>query len=90
MKPFDGYMSHQLLVDQDEAGHIVALGKWRRRDDADSVRDKYKDSDIIGKLTPLLARPRDRWITVKTRHHPQLHRCNFEMGNIFPATSVLD
>jgi hypothetical protein len=36
---------------------------WRSRADADTVREKYKDSEAIRQLTPLLARPRDRWVT---------------------------
>jgi quinol monooxygenase YgiN len=63
MRSFDGYVSHQIFIDQGAPGHIVALGTWRNRADADSVRDKYKDSATIRELTPLLARPRDRWIT---------------------------
>lgn len=41
----------------------VQLANWRRREDADKVREKYKDSDTIRQLTPLLVRPRERWIT---------------------------
>jgi hypothetical protein len=63
MKAFDGYVSHQILVDQDAPRHIIALAKWRTRADADGVREKYKDSETIRQLTPLLERPRDRWIT---------------------------
>ena len=63
MKRFDGYVSHQVLVDQDAPEHIIQLGTWRSRADADSVRDKYKGSETIRQLLPLLARPRDRWIT---------------------------
>ena len=63
MRSFDGYVSHQILIDQDAPGHIVALTKWRSREDADVVREKYKDSETIRRLTPLLACPRDRWVT---------------------------
>ncbi|MFO0700590.1 MAG: antibiotic biosynthesis monooxygenase [Nitrospira sp.] len=65
MRNFEGFLSHQILVDQDAPGHILALAKWKKRADADQVREKYKDSDAIRRLTPLLARPRDRWITVE-------------------------
>ena len=67
MRAFEGYVSHELLVDQDTPGHIIVLGRWRSRDDADQVRERYKDSETIRRLTPLLARPRDRWITVVDR-----------------------
>jgi quinol monooxygenase YgiN len=65
MRAFDGYISHQLLIDEDSPTHIIALGTWQRRADADRVRDLYKDSETIRVLTPLLARPRERWITVE-------------------------
>ena len=67
MRAFEGYVSHELLVDQDAPGHIIVLGRWRSRDDADQVRERYKDSETIRRLTPLLTRPRDRWITVVDR-----------------------
>ena len=63
MRGFDGYVSHQLYIDEDAPGHIIALGTWESREHADQVRDKYKDSDTIRQLIPLLARPRERWIT---------------------------
>jgi quinol monooxygenase YgiN len=63
MQSFDGYVSHQILIDQDAPGHIIALAQWRSRADADAVREKYKDSETVRQLTPLLARPRDRWVT---------------------------
>lgn len=62
MQSFDGFISHRILIDEDAPGHIMALAKWRSRSDADAVREKYKDSETIRQLTPLLARPRDRWI----------------------------
>jgi quinol monooxygenase YgiN len=37
MRAFEGYVSHQLLVDQDAPGHVIALGRWRSRADADRV-----------------------------------------------------
>ncbi len=67
MRSFDGYLSHQILVDQNAPGHILALAKWRSQADADAVREKYKDSETIRQLTPLLARPRERWITSEDR-----------------------
>jgi quinol monooxygenase YgiN len=63
MRKFDGYISHQIFTDQDAPRHVIALAKWRSRADADAVREKYKDSETIRQLTPLLARPRDRWVT---------------------------
>jgi quinol monooxygenase YgiN len=63
MRSFEGYVSHQIFVDQDAPEHITVLGKWRSRADADGVREKYKNSETIRQLIPLLSRPRDRWVT---------------------------
>ena len=65
MRAFDGDLSHEIFVDQDAPGHVIAAGRWRSREDADRVRDRYKDSETIRQLTPLLARPRERWITTQ-------------------------
>ncbi len=63
MRSFDGYISHQIFIDRDTPGHIIALGKWLSIEDADAVREKYKDSETIRQLIPLLSRTRDRWVT---------------------------
>jgi heme-degrading monooxygenase HmoA len=63
MRGFKGYISHQVLVDQDTPGHIIALARWRTREDTVVAREEYKDSETIRRLTPLLARPRERWVT---------------------------
>ena len=63
MRGFEGYVSHQIFIDQDAPGHVIVLGKWRSRADADGVLEKYKDSETVRQLIPLLARPRDRWLT---------------------------
>src|SRR5262245_40134853 len=62
MRSFEGYVSHQILVDQEAPRHIIAVGRWRSREDADRVREKYRASPVIGQLTPLLERPRGRWV----------------------------
>jgi N-ethylmaleimide reductase len=58
MRGCDGYTSHQILVDQEAPGHILALARWRSREDADRI------------LTPLLARPRERWVTGEDEPSP--------------------
>ncbi len=63
MRGFEGYLSHLILIDQDARNHIMVLGRWRSRKDSDRVREQYKDSETIRQLTPLLVRPRDRWVT---------------------------
>jgi len=70
MRNFDGYVSHQIFIDLEGSGHIIALGKWRSRGDPDAVREKYKNAETIRQLTPLLARPRDRWVAREDEQPP--------------------
>jgi len=65
MRSFDGYVSHQMFVDEDAPGHVLVVGRWRSREDADAVRGKYTNSETIKQLTPLLERPRERWVTTE-------------------------
>jgi len=63
MRTFDGYIGHEIYIDQENPCYIIQVGHWQTRADADNVREKYKDSPVIAKLTPLLAKPRERFIT---------------------------
>lgn len=62
MRQFEGFQSHQLLVDELTPTHLLALARWRSLAEADVARERYKDSDTVRQLTLLLARPRERWI----------------------------
>jgi quinol monooxygenase YgiN len=81
MRSFEGYMSHQIFIDQDAPRHIIVLGNWRSRADADSVREKYKDSETIRQLIPLLARPRDRWVACEDEAEMERQTFNPMGGN---------
>lgn len=64
MRAFDGYVSHQLFIDQNnDPKHVIALGNWQSLAEADTVLAKYKDSETIRQIVPFLARPRERWVT---------------------------
>ena len=30
MRSFDGYLSHQILVDEDAPGHVIAIAMWQK------------------------------------------------------------
>ena len=66
MQQVDGYVSHQLLVDQDAANHLLLITRWRTREEADRSRDEYArteaGSKTVPRLKPLLARERTRWV----------------------------
>ena len=62
MKGFEGYLSHRILVDQDVPSHLFVVSEWRSRKEADRVKEQYASSETVRILTPMLARPRGRWV----------------------------
>jgi quinol monooxygenase YgiN len=66
MRHVDGYVSHQLLVDQDAANHLLLVSQWQTRLAADRIKDEYANSEAgsrtIPHLLPLLSRERGRWV----------------------------
>ena len=66
MQQVEGYISHQLLVDEDAANHLLLVSQWQTREAADHSKDVYAEtaagSKTIPRLKPLLARERGRWV----------------------------
>jgi len=62
MQHFDGYISHQLLVDQDAPCHLLVVSRWRNRETADRIKEQYAGSETVRRLKPLLTRERERWV----------------------------
>lgn len=62
MTSFHGYRSHQLLLDDDMAGHLLVVSEWINREAADRIRDEYSTAEPVRRLAPLLAKPRGRWV----------------------------
>ena len=58
---FDGYISHNILVDQDDKGHLLVISKWDTRDAADKTRVGYANADTVKRIKPLLQKERARW-----------------------------
>jgi quinol monooxygenase YgiN len=67
MQHVDGYISHQLLVDQDASSHLLLVSQWHSREAADRSRSEYT-SEALHKLKPLLARERGRWVYTADEH----------------------
>ncbi len=62
MISFDGYVSHSLLVDQDDHRHLLVVSKWRDREYADRALRDYAGAEPVRLIAPLVARPRNRWV----------------------------
>ncbi len=62
MTGFEGYISHFILRDEDASGHILVVSTWTSREKADRIRDEYAQAEPVRLITPLLAKPRNRWV----------------------------
>jgi len=66
MQKVDGYISHQLLVDEDAANHLLLISQWQSRQAADRIKEEYARSEAgsktVPRLQPLLSRERSRWV----------------------------
>ena len=58
MRSFDGYVSHQIFIDQDVSGTHRRSRQVAKPRGCGRCPEKCKDSERIRQLTPLLARPR--------------------------------
>jgi quinol monooxygenase YgiN len=65
MTRFQGYVSHQILRDEDEKGHLLVVSEWANREAADRIRDQYANAEPVQLITPMLAKPRNRWVLSK-------------------------
>ena len=65
MARFQGYVSHFILKDEDEKGHLLVVSEWTTREAADPIRDEYANAEPVRLITPLLVRPRNRWVFSK-------------------------
>ena len=62
MLAFDGYLSHQLIEDLDDPGHLLVVGKWRSREDADAALREYGEHPNARRVNELVSRPRGRFV----------------------------
>jgi len=62
MTGFEGYISHFILRDEDESGHLLVVSTWAGRAAADKIRNEYAQAEPVRLIIPLLARPRNRWV----------------------------
>lgn len=65
MFDFDGYLSHELLVDADDAGHLVVVSQWASRDDADEALRKYRGHPNAERADQLASEPRRRIVAIR-------------------------
>jgi quinol monooxygenase YgiN len=71
MTRFQGYVSHFILRDEDEKGHLLVVSEWTSREAADRTRAQYANAEPVKLITPLLVKQRNRWVFSKDPVTPQ-------------------
>jgi quinol monooxygenase YgiN len=60
MPCFEGYLSHELLVDADDPGHLLVVSQWASREHADDSLRRYAEHPNAQAANRLVAEPRRR------------------------------
>ncbi|HET8682565.1 MAG TPA: antibiotic biosynthesis monooxygenase [Micromonosporaceae bacterium] len=62
MTSFDGYLSHELLIDDDDPGHLLVVSRWASRGHADESLRAYATHPNARAANSLATEPRRRII----------------------------
>jgi quinol monooxygenase YgiN len=62
MTECQGYISHELIEDLDDAGHLLVVGQWTSRERADAVLREYAGHENVQRVNELVSKPRTRFV----------------------------
>jgi quinol monooxygenase YgiN len=62
MTQFDGYLTHELIEDLDDPGHLLVVSQWTARRHADEVLREYAPHPNAVRANQLVSRPRVRFV----------------------------
>lgn len=62
MTAFDGYVSHQLIEDIDDPGHLLVVSRWSSKGGADEALRRYAGASHARRANELVSRPRTRFV----------------------------
>jgi quinol monooxygenase YgiN len=65
MQSFDGYLSHELLVDADDPGHLLVISQWTSREHADESLRRYAAHPNARIANSLVVEPRRRTLAIR-------------------------
>lgn len=65
MPNFEGYLSHELLVDADDPGHLLVVSQWTSRKSADETLRLYATHPNAQVANSLVAEPRRRFVATR-------------------------
>jgi quinol monooxygenase YgiN len=66
MPSFEGYLSHELLVDADDPGHLLVISRWTSREHADESVRRYATHPNARTANSLVTEPRRRILAIRT------------------------
>ena len=70
MRHFAGYVSHEILRDIDDAGHILVISRWSSREVADKIEEEYASHPNTILANELVPEPRRRWMGALSDFYP--------------------
>jgi hypothetical protein len=62
MTQLDGYLTHELIEDLDDSGHLLVVSQWTTRQRADEVLGEYANHPNARRANELVSRPRTRFV----------------------------
>jgi heme-degrading monooxygenase HmoA len=62
MTDFDGYVTHELIEDLDDSGHLLVVSQWATRQRADEVLREYATDPNARRANELVSSPRRRFV----------------------------
>jgi quinol monooxygenase YgiN len=65
MPRYEGYLSHALLVDVDDPGHLLVVSQWASREHADESLRLYATHPNARAANSLVAEPRRRILVTR-------------------------
>jgi quinol monooxygenase YgiN len=65
MRGFAGYLDHEVLVDDDDPGHLLVVSRWASREHADETLRRYAGHPNARAANELVAEPRRRIVATR-------------------------
>jgi heme-degrading monooxygenase HmoA len=62
MTRFDGYVTHELIEDLDDPGHLLVVSQWTTREHSDEAVRDYATHPSARHANELVTRPRTRFV----------------------------
>jgi quinol monooxygenase YgiN len=62
MTQFGGYLTHELIEDLDDSGHLLVVSQWTSRQGPDEALRVYAKHPNARRVNELVSRPRTRFV----------------------------